>query len=84
MAGERPWRAHRGHFYQRLVRLGWGHRRTVVREYGLMFACAVSAVLALWVPSSVQAVLLCVWVAVYVVLMRGITRLEEHAGESNP
>ena len=50
LAGERPWRAHRDHFYQRLVRLGWGHRKTVVCEYGLMLACAVSAAAAL--PSA--------------------------------
>ena len=84
LAGERPWRAHRGHFYQRLVRLGWGHRKTVVREYGLMFACAISAVLALGASPGVQAVLLCAWVAVYVAFVRGITRLEKHAGASNP
>ena len=81
VAGERPWRAHRGHFYQRLVRIGWSHRKTVVREYGLMLACAASAVLALWVP-GVQAAVLGVWVVVYVVLMLGVTSLEKHAGGS--
>ena len=80
VAGERPWRAHRGHFYQRLVRLGWGHRKTVVLEYGLMLACAVSAVLALRVPPGAQAVLLGVWAAVYVALMLGVTGLERRAG----
>ena len=79
IAGERPWHAHRSHFYQRLVRLGWGHRKTVVREYGLMLACAGSAVLALWVPPGVQAALLCVWIAVYVLLMLGIAKLERRA-----
>ena len=77
-AGERPWRAHRSHFYQRLVRLGWSHRKTVVREYGLMLACAVSAVPATWAPTGVQVVLLCVWVGVYTFLMLGVTRLEKH------
>lgn len=81
VAGERPWRAHRSHFYQRLVRIGWSHRKTVVREYGLMLACAASAVLALWVP-GVQAAVLGVWVVVYVVLMLGVTSLEKHAGGS--
>ena len=80
IAGERPWRAHRSHFYQRLVRLGWGHRKTVVHEYGLMLACAVSAAPALWAPHGVQAALLCVWAVVYVALMLGITRLERRAG----
>jgi UDP-N-acetylmuramyl pentapeptide phosphotransferase/UDP-N-acetylglucosamine-1-phosphate transferase len=40
---EPVWRAHRDHYYQRLVRLGWGHRRTAVAEYALMLACAVAA-----------------------------------------
>ena len=80
IAGERPWRAHRSHFYQRLVQLGWGHRKTVVREYGLMLACAVTAVLALRAPPAVQVGLLCAWTAVYVVLMLAITSLERRAG----
>ena len=80
VAGERPWRAHRSHFYQRLVRLGWGHRKTVVREYALMLACAGTAVAALRAPPSVQAGLACAWVAAYVILMLGITSLERRSG----
>ena len=80
VAGERPWRAHRSHFYQRLVRLGWGHRKTVNREYALMLACAGTAVAALRAPPSVQAGLACVWVAAYVILMLGITSLERRSG----
>ena len=79
VAGERPWRAHRDHFYQRLVRLGWGHRKTVVREYGLMLACACSAVAALRLPPGAQGALLGTWVAAYVVVMFGIARLERGA-----
>src|SRR5574341_443684 len=41
--GERVWIAHRTHYYQRLVLLGWGHRRTVLAEYGLMVLCGVLA-----------------------------------------
>ena len=40
VCGERIWEAHRSHYYQRLVLLGWGHRRTVLAEYVLMLACA--------------------------------------------
>ena len=76
LAGERPWRAHRTHFYQRLVRLGWGHRRTVVREYALMFACAAAAVLAQRALPAVQAGLLCASAVVYAALMCGVTYLE--------
>ena len=41
--GERIWQAHRSHYYQRLVLLGWGHRRTVLAEYGAMVLCGVLA-----------------------------------------
>lgn len=41
--GERIWQAHRSHYYQRLVLLGWGHRRTVLVEYGAMVLCGVLA-----------------------------------------
>lgn len=76
IAGNRPWQAHCNHFYQRLVRLGWGHRKTVVREYGLMLACAGSAAVAWQASAGVQAVVLVVWAVVYVVLMLGVARLE--------
>jgi len=42
LRGERVWRAHREHLYQRLVLLGWGHRRTVLAEYALMLLCAAA------------------------------------------
>lgn len=42
---ERIWQAHRTHYYQRLVLAGWGHRRTVLAEYGLMLLCGALAVL---------------------------------------
>ena len=76
LAGERPWQAHRGHFYQRLARLGWGHREIVVREYGLMLACASSAVAALWAPAAVQVGLLGGWAVVYLCFMITVIRLE--------
>lgn len=30
------WKPHRTHYYQRLVQMGWGHRRTALTEYALM------------------------------------------------
>jgi UDP-N-acetylmuramyl pentapeptide phosphotransferase/UDP-N-acetylglucosamine-1-phosphate transferase len=43
LRGERFWQAHRTHYYQRLVQLGWGHRRTAFAEYALMLLCAAVA-----------------------------------------
>ena len=62
--GERLTAAHRGHYYQRLVRAGLSHRRTVLGEYGLMAVCGLSAyagagasVPAQWAIIAVLAVL---------------------------
>ncbi len=40
---EKIWQAHREHSYQKLVRMGWSHRRLAIAEYALMFACAGAA-----------------------------------------
>jgi UDP-N-acetylmuramyl pentapeptide phosphotransferase/UDP-N-acetylglucosamine-1-phosphate transferase len=52
---ERIWRAHREHYYQRLVRMGVGHRGTALAGYGLMLVCAAAALYAREGPPSVQA-----------------------------
>lgn len=41
--GEKLWLAHREHYYQRLVRMGWGHRQTALAEYAFMLLCAGGA-----------------------------------------
>src|SRR4029453_19182366 len=43
--GERVWRAHREHYYQRMVRMGPGHRNTAWVAYAAMLACAGAALL---------------------------------------
>ena len=73
-ARERIWRAHRDHYYQRLVQLGWGHRRTALAEYGLMLACGATALAALAAPISVQAVLLAAAGAAYLALIAAVGR----------
>ena len=52
--GERLTAAHRGHYYQRLVRAGLSHRRTVLGEYALMAVCGLSAYGAAGAPVPVQ------------------------------
>jgi len=73
--GERFWRAHKSHYYQRLVQMGWGHRKTVLAEYGLMTVCAVSALLALHVSPAVQWGIIASWVLVYAILMVWVDRM---------
>ncbi|MBK8182786.1 MAG: glycosyltransferase family 4 protein [Candidatus Competibacteraceae bacterium] len=72
LRGERIWEAHRTHYYQRLVLLGWGHRRTVLVEYVLMLACAGSAAWAVSLSPSGQTILAATWIFIYVLLMIGV------------
>lgn len=77
--GRRVWEPHKTHYYQRLVRLGWGHRRTVLWEYCLMAGCAVSTLVALELPVVFQWSILGLWTAFYGILMAVINRLEVKA-----
>lgn len=72
LRGERFWQAHRDHYYQRLIRSGWSHRRTALIEYAWMFGVAVSAVAGLSLNAGGQAAILAVWVTAYAFAMRRI------------
>ncbi len=60
---ERVWQAHRQHYYQRLVRMEFGHRGTAWMEYGVMAVCAAVALLAREASPALQAVAVCASVA---------------------
>ena len=53
--GEHVWRAHREHYYQRLVRMGAGHRGAALTGYALMVVCALAALYARGAAPAVQA-----------------------------
>jgi UDP-N-acetylmuramyl pentapeptide phosphotransferase/UDP-N-acetylglucosamine-1-phosphate transferase len=59
--GEKFWQAHREHYYQRMVRLGWGHARTAICWYLLMLSGIMLAFWALGQPTATQCVALTVW-----------------------
>jgi UDP-N-acetylmuramyl pentapeptide phosphotransferase/UDP-N-acetylglucosamine-1-phosphate transferase len=74
LRGEKVWEAHKTHYYQRLVGLGWSHRRMALSEYALMIAAAGSALLfrdASWLTA---AALIVAWAAVYAVIAVTIDR----------
>lgn len=71
---EKFWTAHRDHYYQRLVRMGWSHRKLALVEYALMAACSGSALVLLHAGVVVQATGLLVWAALYSGLMLFIDR----------
>ena len=69
----RVWHAHREHYYQRLVRGGWTHRRTVLAEFALMGASGALAVLATAAP-NLQGWLLAGALAAYAALLVWLER----------
>lgn len=71
---QRVWEAHRDHYYQRLVQLGWGHRSTALAEYGLMLVCGALALFALSLPASLQTFVLLLAAGAYWVLIAAIGR----------
>lgn len=81
MRDEKLSQAHRSHYYQRLVRMGWSHRRLSLAEYTLMAAAAGTALLHQQVHAGAAYLALAVWAAVYVGLARAIDRRwQEHGG----
>jgi UDP-GlcNAc:undecaprenyl-phosphate/decaprenyl-phosphate GlcNAc-1-phosphate transferase len=66
------WQAHRDHYYQRLVQMGWGHRRTALAEYGVMLLCGTAAISGLrWRP-PIQFALLIVVALMYAAIIASI------------
>jgi UDP-N-acetylmuramyl pentapeptide phosphotransferase/UDP-N-acetylglucosamine-1-phosphate transferase len=53
---DRVWQAHREHYYQRMVRMGFGHRGTAWIAYAVMLLCALAALLGRSQPPALQAV----------------------------
>ena len=66
---EKVWQAHREHYYQRLVQMGWGHRNTALFEYGLMAGCGLTAFCALGQSTMTQLALILGWLISLSVLM---------------
>lgn len=77
---EKIWQAHKTHYYQQLVQAGWGHRKTVLREYVIMLCCGLSTVWALSMPGTVQAVVLIGWALFYILLILAVSRISSRSG----
>lgn len=72
LRGERVWLAHREHYYQRLVRMGWSHRRTALAEYAVMLAMGALALLLRDAAPGSQLGGLAAAVALFLILMTAI------------
>lgn len=75
---ERVWEAHRDHYYQRLVQLGWGHQKTALAEYALMLACGLLGLAALPAAAPAQALALAAAALAYAGLIVAIERRWRH------
>ena len=74
LRGEKVWQAHREHYYQRLVLIGWGHKKTALAEYILMLAIAICALVMLKLPNLGVFLLLLFWLFIYSFIMLTIDK----------
>lgn len=65
---ERIWQAHRDHYYQRLILMGWGHRKTALAGYGLMLVTGLMATIALAVARDIRIMVFVAIAALYCTL----------------
>jgi len=77
--GEKIWKAHREHFYQRLVLAGWGQRKVLMVEYLLMLGGGMSAVMYGQVGEHLRLVLLLGWIIIYIFLGWSVWFMERRA-----
>lgn len=73
MRGEKIWRAHRSHYYQRVVLLGASHRQLALAAYLLMFASSAVA-FTLLIHPQFTLWLLVLSAAVYLLIFLNIDR----------
>lgn len=69
---ENPFQAHRSHYYQRLIRMGWSHRKLALSAYALMAATGLSA---LWLRNeslSIKLLGIALWAAILAALVLAI------------
>jgi UDP-N-acetylmuramyl pentapeptide phosphotransferase/UDP-N-acetylglucosamine-1-phosphate transferase len=81
--GEKLSQAHRSHYYQRLVQMGWGHRNTALAEYALMLLMGVSALSALALPAGGQYAMLLLGAALYAAIAVLIDRRWHRQGTAH-
>jgi len=82
LRGERVWQAHRQHYFQRLVRSGWTHRRVALAEYAAMTWSAALALTALELDGLTQVLALLIWLASAIAALAWVDRrLPARVGE---
>ncbi len=74
LAREAVWKAHRSHYYQRLVLGGWSHRRLAFAQWAVMAAAGASALAASGGSATHQSAILAAWVLAYGAICLAIDR----------
>lgn len=82
LRGEKVWQAHRSHYYQRLVRMGWSHRRLALHAYALMAGCGLLALCSAAQPLAVLAMASAAHGAAFLAVDRRWRRHEQAAGKT--
>ena len=68
LARERFWQSHRDHYYQKLMRMGLGHRNTALLGYLLMLVASFGALATPYLNGAQQLALIISWGAVLIAL----------------
>jgi UDP-N-acetylmuramyl pentapeptide phosphotransferase/UDP-N-acetylglucosamine-1-phosphate transferase len=71
---ENPFQAHRSHYYQRLIRMGWTHGQLAAHAFAAMAATAGSALLLRGASLPVVLVVLAAWCVVIAAVAAAIDR----------
>lgn len=65
---ERFWQPHSEHYYQKLVRMGWGHRNTALVEYALMLAAGAAGIASSFLDGVTQLACIVAWGAMMLLM----------------
>lgn len=73
LRGERVWRAHRSHYYQKALLMGASRRRLALTSYALMMGGVILAISTLWWPEH-TTLFLTLWAATLLVVALVVDR----------
>ncbi len=74
VTGQQFWRPHRDHYYQKLIRMGLGHRNTALAEYCVIILSGAFGLASLAFDGAQQLGMIVIWGAVLVILAVWIDR----------
>lgn len=85
LANREPvWKAHRSHYYQRLVLGGWSPRRLALAAYLLMAMASASALAIRTEGPMLQCGIIFVWAVAYALLLLAIDRIKPRIPRTAP